>query len=69
MKKYEGVELQLHLFLTSVLDQMSPAPAALPPAKVEYEPYILESEKLVTPDRNRTTIPRLTIPQPSNYTD
>jgi hypothetical protein len=35
MKKYEGVELDLHLFSTSTLDQMSPAPAALPPVHVE----------------------------------
>jgi hypothetical protein len=31
MKKYEGVELERHLFSMSTLDQMSPAPAALPP--------------------------------------
>jgi hypothetical protein len=35
MKKYEGVELELHLFSTSTLDQMFLAPAALPPVHVE----------------------------------
>jgi hypothetical protein len=62
MKKYKDVELQLHLFSTSALDQMSPAPAALSPVHVEEELYILEREKSVTPVRNRTTIPRSTIP-------